>query len=161
MKPVHVIVYASSSTQLISNKQLEDILTISRKYNKRDNITGLLLYEDGNFLQVLEGPKSALDLTFKRITDNPLHKGIIPLLSRTFPSRSFNAWSMGYTRLFEEKVQQALPGYDIILERAPAVILNRPEINPAIKNLLLSYRKIVTNRKGKINSFHSLPNYAQ
>ena len=119
MNPVHVIVYASSSTQLLSQQELEELLVVARRNNTRDDITGLLLYEGGNFLQILEGPKPILDATYERIKKDTRHKGLITLISKGFSGRNFSEWSMGYTRLTEQKFEEEQPGFNSMLERTP------------------------------------------
>ena len=49
------LIYASSATKAMSQDELKALLAKARTNNQRDNITGMLLYNDGNFLQVLEG----------------------------------------------------------------------------------------------------------
>ena len=49
------MIYTSAATKPISPKELQELLVISRRNNIRDGITGMLLFEDGTFLQVLEG----------------------------------------------------------------------------------------------------------
>ena len=145
MNPIHVVVYASSASQLISPVQLESILLQARKKNATNGITGLLLYEGGNFLQILEGHKHPLEATYNRIKQDSRHKGLITLLSRQIPARNFGNWSMAYTRVTEKKMEAALPGYNAMLERDPScpLILNLG-INHTIRDLLFSFRKIVT-----------------
>ena len=49
------LIYASYATREMSNEDLIDLLEKSRQRNSRQNITGLLLYAEKKFLQVLEG----------------------------------------------------------------------------------------------------------
>ncbi|MDQ2842373.1 MAG: BLUF domain-containing protein, partial [Acidobacteriota bacterium] len=46
-----------SSARLQREDEIVDILRVSRKNNEQAGLTGLLAYKDGNFLQILEGPK--------------------------------------------------------------------------------------------------------
>lgn len=143
------IVYVSSSTRMISHQQQETLLQLSRENNKKADITGVLLYEGGNFFQVLEGPKSSVEATFERISQDPLHKGIITLLTRSFSERNFPNWSMAYARMTEEKFEEESQGFSVFLERDRSVLNQETTIHPSIKDLLFSYRKIVANPGGK------------
>jgi len=49
------LVYVSSSVRELDDSEILNILRTSQRNNERRNITGMLLYKDGNFLQVLEG----------------------------------------------------------------------------------------------------------
>lgn len=51
-----------------------------RTNNERAGITGMLLYKDGNFMQLLEGEKEAVLRLHKNIIVDPRHKGFLTLL---------------------------------------------------------------------------------
>lgn len=51
----YFVAYVSSATQLLSTEQLDDLLLTCRRNNLARELTGALLYQDGNFIQVLEG----------------------------------------------------------------------------------------------------------
>lgn len=47
------LIYTSSAVELFREDELVELLKTSRDNNRRRGITGMLLYNDGNFLQVL------------------------------------------------------------------------------------------------------------
>jgi len=49
------IVYVSSATRPLEENELLDMLKTCQRNNARTNVTGLLLYKGGNFMQALEG----------------------------------------------------------------------------------------------------------
>ena len=61
-------------------------------------ITGFLLYEQGNFMQVLEGPEADVNHLVDTIRVDTRHKGMIILWSRAIPEREFPSWCMGFRR---------------------------------------------------------------
>jgi hypothetical protein len=71
--------YVSSSCQDLSSEELLGILTAARVNNARIGVTGMLLYHDGNFMQVLEGPPDVLDALYQRVCADPRHHGVIKL----------------------------------------------------------------------------------
>lgn len=154
MSSIYTLAYASSSTYLMSNDDLEVLLSQSRKKNVESDITGILLYQDGNFLQLLEGPEKAVNDTYARIDRDRRHKGLIPLLRRSFPNRSFAGWSMGYIRNTEKKLAPDVPGFNVILERNRISILNENHIPVVIKDLILSFHRIM--HKANIKIDHTL-----
>lgn len=90
------IIYVSSAIQLFSEDDLVDLLKTCRENNIRNNITGMLLYKDGNFIQVFEGPeKSASDL-YQKIQTDPRHHDIHLLGKHAIPERQFPNWLMGF-----------------------------------------------------------------
>jgi hypothetical protein len=72
------------------------ILDVSVKNNKRKDITGMMLYSDGDIVQVLEGEQRAVTDTFNQILVDTRHVGIQVLLEQATTDRDFGAWSMGY-----------------------------------------------------------------
>jgi hypothetical protein len=64
---MHRIIYLSSGIKIFSDEEINDLLKVSRNNNEKNGITGLLLYSDGNFMQILEGEKEAVENTYKKI----------------------------------------------------------------------------------------------
>jgi Sensors of blue-light using FAD len=73
---------------------LDDILTVSRTRNARDDITGTLICRADMYLQLIEGPDAAVQATYQRILADDRHQEIALLLSRTVESRLFPGWAM-------------------------------------------------------------------
>jgi hypothetical protein len=108
------LVYVSSATQLFSEDDLKALLQQSRDNNTRLGITGMLLYKDGNFMQVLEGPDDALTSLYAKIQHDPRHHGILQLTHQQIKVREFASWSMGFRNLKDVNLQQT-PGYSTFL----------------------------------------------
>ena len=85
------LVYISTATSVATTA---DILTISRRNNERDDITGLLYADGKRFLQVLEGPEAAVEAAFARIGADPRHRAVVRLSRRRCAAREFGAWRM-------------------------------------------------------------------
>lgn len=103
---MHHIVYASTSFDILSTNELNGILKRARLTNAANNITGLLLYNDGNFLQVLEGEKDIIHNCYKRIGNDPRHYGIFKLLDEPITQRAFQNWSIAYISYGELSASQ-------------------------------------------------------
>ena len=90
------IIYASASAQKMSSEELAEILRIARENNAAQDISGMLVYHGGSFLQVLEGPEGAVNSLFVKIEKDPRHGEINILFRDTVPEKEFEEWSMGY-----------------------------------------------------------------
>lgn len=75
---------------------IQAILAVSRANNARDGITGGLLYSEGCFAQVLEGPIEAVANTFERIQCDNRHGEVTVLQAGPVEAREFPDWSMGF-----------------------------------------------------------------
>lgn len=109
------MIYVSSATHLFSKSELITLLAKSRENNMKLNITGMLLYKDGNFMQVLEGKEETVRSLYIKIASDPRHQGIITLLEGPLEERQFPDWSMGFSDLTEEEAL-SIPGYSKFLK---------------------------------------------
>jgi hypothetical protein len=94
---MHRIIYLSSGIKIFSDEEINDLLKVSRNNNEKNGITGLLLYSDGNFIQILEGEKEAVVNTYKKIVNDVRHRNIILVISEPIKKRNFKDWKMGFS----------------------------------------------------------------
>jgi hypothetical protein len=73
---------------------LYNILSVSRRCNERDGLTGALLCRADVYLQLLEGPQDKIDATFARILKDDRHLDVQILLSGSIERRLFPLWAM-------------------------------------------------------------------
>jgi hypothetical protein len=112
---MYLIVYVSSAVELFSDAELTELLKKSRQNNGSLDITGMLLYRDGNFLQLLEGPREAVLTLVEKIKKDPRHHGFLALLQQEQKDREFAGWEMGFKRI---DADSELPGYSDFLKRS-------------------------------------------
>ena len=96
MQPLLSLIYVSSARARMHALELEQLLSTSRTRNRQNAITGVMLYNDGNFMQYLEGPDAALQQTYQRICADPRHSNLIEILLEPITERSFSTWAMGF-----------------------------------------------------------------
>lgn len=98
------LVYLSTARTLLADNILLDILKSARKNNAALNVTGVLLYSEGTFIQALEGSDEDVDTIFKKIKNDVRHKNIIVIAEREISKRNFPEWFMGFTSANKEDV---------------------------------------------------------
>ena len=91
---IHLI-FESVAHKDFSDTDLAGILQHARARNRADDVTGLLVYHDGVFVQVLEGPDAAVEACFERIKDDPRHGEIWEIARYPAQKRSFQSWCVG------------------------------------------------------------------
>jgi FAD-dependent sensor of blue light len=91
------LLYASNTNRDVSDAVLEGILAASRRNNNAVGVTGILLYVEGGFMQVLEGEEAVVGEVYARIGRDKRHWNSQVLLDRQAP-RAFADWSMGFER---------------------------------------------------------------
>jgi len=107
---MYYLIYISTAVKLMNPEELTEILTSSRKKNLENNITGMLLYAEGTFIQVLEGSEDDVLSTYRTITMDLRHKNLIKLVSAPLAKRAFPEWSMGFAVIAPLKMAE-LQGY--------------------------------------------------
>jgi hypothetical protein len=78
---------------------LDAILQTSRRNNRANGITGLLIADGIRFLQALEGDGPTVEATFLRIKEDPRHIAIVMLSMREIQTREFGSWDMACNRV--------------------------------------------------------------
>jgi hypothetical protein len=96
---IYHIVYTSVATQPISSELIKSILNSARKHNAKDDITGFLVARDGHFLQLLEGPESAVKNCLKRISLDSRHDNVVLQAKMYSNERIMKDWSMAQVEL--------------------------------------------------------------
>lgn len=111
------VVYLSRAAGSLSDDDLRQILTTSRRNNARLGVTGALLYSADQFLQVLEGPMSVVEDLLHRIEADPRHRDLSILTRGPVSQRAFPNWSMGLVT-DSDRTRRA-PAYSFLSPTAP------------------------------------------
>lgn len=90
------LVYVSAAAHPFDAPALADLLRTSRARNAEVGLTGMLLYKDGSFIQVLEGPEPAVRSCYARIQRDRRHVRVTSVFEEEDTERAFAAWSMGF-----------------------------------------------------------------
>ena len=77
MAQLHALVYVSTARHRLSLDEIDHLLERARVRNEREGVTGVLLYNDGNFMQYLEGPAAGMSVVYAAIQRDALHAGLI------------------------------------------------------------------------------------
>jgi hypothetical protein len=108
------LVYVSAATHLLSKQELVALMQKSSAQNEQLQLTGLLLYKDGNIMQVLEGAEKDVTATFARIKHDPRHKNVIVLINEPIAARNFPNWGMAFRDLNSPELRE-IPAYNEFL----------------------------------------------
>lgn len=102
---IFYLIYVSQAERPVSPSELTAILDKSRRNNRRDGITGLIIYklspkgDAAFFMQLLEGDEHRVRQTYQRIVDDPRHHTKVVLEKGNMEARSFPNWLMGLRNL--------------------------------------------------------------
>ena len=70
------LIYASTPFGF-DNPTLNQVLSVARRNNARDDITGALICRADLYLQMLEGPRAAVTATFQKIMADDRHLDVV------------------------------------------------------------------------------------
>lgn len=101
------IVYISSAKLGLTYSEIINIVEDSRINNEKNGLTGLLLFNSGNFMQLLEGEESVVDALYRKIEKDRRHTEVKLLLKEPITHRNFNNWTMGFKNI--EKLKEIKP----------------------------------------------------
>jgi Sensors of blue-light using FAD len=90
------LVYRSTASRPLAKRDLEHILDSARKRNLEEQVTGLLLFTDGKFIQYLEGPQIGVLKIFDIIKNSSLHGEITEVSRQSVDCREYGDWSMAF-----------------------------------------------------------------
>lgn len=118
-----------STAQGLSRDQVQAILDSCARNNVEHGVTGLLLYNGRNFLQLLEGDKAAVDKLMAIIEKDPRHAGLAILHKSEVEARVCPDWAMKWIAISEtfevrqERLEEDLP----------------KDVDPAIHKIVMNF----------------------
>lgn len=118
---LYSIVYHSAATPGFSSIDLSELLSESRVKNRMNGVTGMLLAENGRFLQALEGPEGTVRGLMTTIQGDPRHEHVRVLAEEQVRARRFPDWAMAEGHIGEI---EAMP----LAEYYEALVIAREEL---------------------------------
>lgn len=155
---VACLTYKSTATATPSAGDLDLLVAKARARNRRLGVTGLLLFEDGCFLQSLEGPPESLNSLWSSIKRDARHEHIEVLSEHIATARLFSDWDLllearsdfvpnnafataspppALAEHISRLVEQALNGDDLALNGLIASFADQGWTSDAILSLLI------------------------
>lgn len=89
---LHRVIYASEAVGATGTSVLSiaQILGESEINNRRDHLTGCIMFHRGHILQVLEGARTDLDRLMRRLLADPRHANVRVLVDMPIASRAMD-----------------------------------------------------------------------
>lgn len=114
---LYLLAYTSVASHHMSREELINLLAQSRDNNSHVEITGMLLYMEGCFFQVLEGQADKLEMLYEKISKDKRHHDVMKLILEPIEERSFSNWTMGFKEITKEELCSII-GITDFLDRA-------------------------------------------
>jgi len=123
-QPLYQIIYISSATELLSDDSLRALLAASQSRNAKREVTGLMLYAEGNIIQIIEGPQFEVESLFAKISKDPRHAGLMKLSQKEIEKREFPEYKMGFQRYNKYLINEYIDGFCDLVERRNLEVIN-------------------------------------
>ncbi len=105
------LIYQSRANSPFDDSSVLKLLESSRGFNSAHDISGILLYGYGTFLQMLEGDDDLLRaLYYEKISTDPRHHSLKVLKEDYVKKRLFAQWAMAF-RPLNKTMMKGIPGY--------------------------------------------------
>ena len=135
---VFQLVYISAADKEFSEFELQELLEKARLNNQKLQISGMLLFHQGSFIQALEGPKQAAEDLYNKISEDKRHTETRVLFRGELEERDFDSWSMGYYRS-NQTAKENLEGFHQFLKSG---FRRKDDVDPsAARKALLQFRE--------------------
>lgn len=122
-QPLIHLIYASAAAPELTDNKLAVLLEAARLNNARLHLSGMLLYADGSFFQVLEGPPDVVDALYAKIERDPRHEQVTTIIREPIPKRRFEAWTMGFHQVSNQELV-SLAGVNDFFATDPMITLD-------------------------------------
>lgn len=104
------VLYVSRRLRSIPDDQVVDEIALpSIRSNRADDITGCLWFDPVHFVQVLEGPREAVESLVAKIQADPRHTAVRVVRCRTILLRTFDRFSLKVLRHLRDDAVAGLP----------------------------------------------------
>ncbi len=103
------IVYVSTRNKNCTDVEIQNILASCQKNNPLLDITGILLYSDTKFIQMVEGEYQVISGLYDKIKLDHRHDQVRMIATSPIKQKSFPSWHMGSKKISESPVDFNTP----------------------------------------------------
>lgn len=113
---LHEIIYVSLAQHPMAPEELAALMDRARVHNTARGITGMLLYHQQEFMQLIEGEEAEVQALYHAICGDDRHQQIYKMWEGPIDERNFSGWAMGFVAP-DEAMLRGRPGYEPLLEQ--------------------------------------------
>ncbi|MCR9205641.1 MAG: BLUF domain-containing protein [Halobacteriovoraceae bacterium] len=141
MSQVFQLLYSSNSSENFDvSVDVDGILNASKMFNEENDITGVLIYKGGVFLQLLEGDEGKVRTLFDKISSDSRHENLEVVYQGKVEERIFPHWTMAYrkTDLYSLDVQEKIEEFLYDLNDGEGIV-SREDVLTFLKLVKFSF----------------------
>ena len=88
----YAVAYVSNLSASVSNKEIDRILSQAEQYNNQNDLTGLLIFSEGNFFQLIEGERNKVEGLYSKIVKDSRHGNVIKFVEKEIHLPAYNGY---------------------------------------------------------------------
>lgn len=93
---MYQLIYISSATKSLARDEFSELVALSKSKNEAMGVTGVLMFKDGNFMQVLEGEQEVISKLYSTIQEDSRHTLVSIIQEGPISLREYPSWSSTY-----------------------------------------------------------------
>lgn len=110
IRDLHALMYSSIADPKLTSDDIDQLVNQARQRNAEQGITGLLVYQHGCFLQILEGDRKKLSQLFEqKLLRDPRHSAVRLFHDEALSERQFRFWHLAFSDLGEHSTRISSP----------------------------------------------------
>lgn len=114
------VIYVCTTSYKINDHEILRLLRQARIANRKQNVSGMLLYIGGSFLQTLEGEPAMVDAVSGTIFRDKPRMRLTQIAREPIAEREFSEWTMGFATVDPLEAGRLL-GDEGLFRSAPAM----------------------------------------
>ncbi len=123
---MYELLYTSVCPRGMNESELKVLLEGSRIKNHNLGVTGMLIYCDHEFIQLLEGEEAVVKKLYQIIWEDSRHRSVEVFYEGTIENKAFTDWSMAFKTIDQSELSALMMGYEEdTLGRSPINIIQR------------------------------------
>ena len=99
------LIYVSNRKSICTDAEIDKILSSCKKNNPSLDITGLLLYSDTKFIQIVEGASKTITSLYDKIKQDPPHANAMMISFSPIKERAFPSWHMASKKISDTEIE--------------------------------------------------------
>ncbi len=133
---IRQLIYRSEKASTFPESEIQPMLQKFKTPNTIHEITGMLFYIEGHFIQCIEGSEGNVEQLLSNIIHDPRNTSFSVLSDITTPERRFPTWWMGFKSMSTNELLQQKGFIDISSKETLDRLLNHHQF---MLNLMSEY----------------------
>lgn len=112
-KDLYFLIYRSTETRKLSVQEMNKLVRNAQHFNKIKNITGILIYKSGTYVQYIEGKKVDIIMLYEKLLRDERHHSINLLERKSISKRRFSKWAMLLKFITSKQIIEIEKAYNV------------------------------------------------